>query len=148
MKKILVIEEDKLSKVYPLSTSSTFLSFSSSREKSKRINSSVRQERTNSRKNFLEKRFLDLSARDIVFQNSSQLLTTDVCVCMCTRISKVHANHGLPPSSQDFSKLSLGREMSLFKAASWPHHRATVIVSNFPPSSRRLFEPPDSSRRS
>lgn len=143
MKKILII--DKLSKVYP-HPPFFLLPFSSSREKSKRINR--RQERTNSKKNFLEKRFLDLSARDIVFQNSSQLLAMCACVCVCARISKVHANHGLPLSFQDFSKLSFGREMSLFKAASWPHHRATVIVSNFPPSSRRLFEPPDSSRRS
>lgn len=108
IKKILII--DKLSKVYP-HPPFFLLPFSSSREKSKRINR--RQEGTNSKKNFL-----DLSARDIVFQNSSQLLAMCACVCVCARISKVHANHGLPLSFQDFSKLSFGREMSLFKAAS------------------------------
>lgn len=77
IKKILII--DKLSKVYP-HPPFFLLPFSSSREKSKRINR--RQERTNSKKNFLEKRFLDLSARDIVFQNSSQLLAMCACVCV------------------------------------------------------------------
>lgn len=83
IKKILII--DKLSKVYP-HPPFFLLPFSSSREKSKRINR--RQERTNSKKNFLEKRFLDLSARDIVFQNSSQLLAMCACVCVCVLASR------------------------------------------------------------